>query len=671
MKLDNLLSTLTVPQLQDLADVWTPDADTQSSKSKMFRLLRDAMIQPANIARAFEQSDAAGRGIVRKILRSDDVSLSVAVLAASSAAKPKNTDEILDTVRELAGDGLVFVEPENLLEGYSSARVSIVEELVEPLREITGIDGRPWPQILNLADYLAALPKKSLAKIAKTAGATDIDDIVAALTSGEPARARLANLSDDLRQIVVDALQQKAGFASVAKIHKALGFELAEIKNAATARWRAELEDNLIGTIGDVSLLEYGIDIDGKMLVVFSEVTEALLSAPLEGEYGVADPVGPDFVLDLLELVSTVRETGARLKASGAVASTAAQRIISKLNRRELPLIAPLDLLELKILCAEKLGLIERREDSLAVLPSARDWEAKSYEDKAADLFGLVGMAVPSPRSKHHNESLCAIARGLIRQLPMGGEFRSPAFISGVAIRRYLHSLRRSNLKAGIERSVSETNMVLAPFPSLRRLSADLYVSVFIEAYAMGIIDTVTEKNAAAAIRLSEFGATAVKVEHPHAEPAQLIVMPDFQIIILPEGDTTRLRYDAGQFASNEKFEQTYHLRIERERVEEAVVRGVQPDAMIALLRRHSGDKLPQNIEFSIKSWSARVRVATIERAYIFELPDETTLSLVAELPGLKPLIIRRVSPTALALSQSPDDRQLMADLAALGVYIR
>jgi len=121
-----------------------------------------------------------------------------------------------------------------------------------------------------------------------------------------------------------------------------------------------------------------------------------------------------------------------------------------------------------------------------------------------------------------------------------------------------------------------------------------------------------------------------------------------------------------------EKFEQTCHLRITRERVEEAVVRGLSADEMISVLREHAdAGAVPQNVERSIRDWAGRVRVATEDHVHVFELPDEALLDVVAELPEMKRLIVRRIAPTALALRERPADRRLLAALRRLGVHVR
>jgi len=652
--LDQLLGGMSVEQLQDMAAEWAPEAPASRSKLELFRILRDRMIEPGRVRRCLEACGPAERGVVRRLLRSEGAAGSVAALAVSSGARPRPVDEMRSVVAGLAARGLVAVEAERRWETYGSARASVPEELVRPLRGATGIDGRPWQEVLNLADCLAALPASEARRLTEPAACVE----------------RVERLPEPLREVVAAAIRRRGGIVPIDRLGE-LGVGLPTVDDALLARWRSELEAAQVGTVGDVSLLGYGIDLDGRVLCVFTEVAEALLALPVGGEVELTDPVGPDFLLDLSELVAAVRESGARLKASGALTHAAANRILGKLNRPSVPGMDGEELLELHVACAEKLGLLERGGESLGVRPSAWRWEGRSYEEKAADLFRLIGFALPTPRSKHHHERMCEAARERLRSLPPG-EWRPSGALVHAALRRHLAGLDETDLRARIADAVRHVDeYLLPPFPDLGALAADLHESVVIEATAMGVLEPA-EGAGGRAERLSDFGAVAAGREPAGLPPARLIVTPDFEVILLPEGDTTRLRYDVGQFAEKGKTEQTTHLRITKERVEEAVVRGLGADEMIRVLREASGTgTAPENVEASIRGWAERVRVATVEDVHVFELPDPRLLEVVAELPGLKDLIVRRISPTALALRACPADRRLLDDLRRLGVYVR
>jgi XPB/Ssl2-like helicase family protein len=664
--LDQLLSSLTIEQLQDLAAVWSPDEAIANSKLELYRALRSMMTRPDRAEHCLDAAGSFGRGIVRNLLRSEGVSQTAAVLAASSSARPKSMQETREAISDLAALGLVVIEQEKRWETYGAAVVTIADELIDPLRIATGIDDRAWPEILSLASYLGVLPQEALAERLGPLGLTcdvdtPIDDVLPALTSADACRERLGRLSEPVRDAVLAALDGHAGILPV-----------EQLADADLEAYRAELEANLTGTVGDVSLLEYGIDLDGKVLAVFGEVAEALLTAPCDAKIDVADPVGPDFALDLSELIACVRESGAKIKASGALTAAASDRITAKLNRPSLPLMEARDLLTLRLACADKLGLAGHGDGVLEVKQPAWEWEQRSYADKAADLFGLVGIALPTPRSKHHHDGLCTAARDLLRSMPLG-EWRRGGSLEGVALRRYLSRIETEGLRHRIADAVNQVaEFVLPPFPGLRQLADDVRGAVTMEAYAMGLLDLAVENGRSVGERLSEFGAVATGRGPTQTEPGKLIATADFEVIVLPEGDTTQLRYEVGQFAAREKFEQTYHLRITKERVEEAVVRGLTVEEMIATLDAHADTgSTPQNVAASIRGWSERVRVATTEHVVVLELPDADLLSVVVEMPEIKKLTVRRVSPTALALSAWPSDRRLLAALRRLGIHVR
>jgi hypothetical protein len=659
VKLDELLSRLTVDQLQDLATIWAPDAPLSNSKLDLFRSLRDEMTRPDRAAHCLELAPSAGRGIVRKLLRSDGQSQSVAVLAASSSSQPKSIRETRELVDELATMALVSVEPEKRWETYGSARAGIPEELLDSLRAATGIDDRPWPQILNLRDHLAATE-------------ADAEQRAAELSDPASVAERLAGLPDDLREMLDDVVFGRAGIANIDDLLGELGLEMPEIRDAAVARWQTELEAAQLGTVGDVSLLEYGIDLDGKVLAIFTEVAVAMFRQPFGGEPDLPDPIGPDFLLDLGETLSTVRQAGAKLKASGDLTAAARDRIIVGLNRPEVALLGPYELLELRLAAAEKLELLDRGERTLEIGPEAWTWEQRSYEEKASGLLALVGDVAPAPRSRHHHNGLAAAAGEILCDLPPG-QWRRGGSLAGLTLRRYLDRMDRTHLRDYIADAVGRVEQYVLPaFPGLSRLLSDVHDAVVVEAYAMGLLDLIVKRGDVVAERLSEFGAVAAGRPLTTAEPGRLVATPDFEVLLLPEGDTVRLRYEVGQFAAREKFEQTVHLRISKERVEEAVVRGLTADAMIAVLAEHSAaGPPPQNVDYSIRGWAERVRVAAVEHAVIFELPDPELLKVVAELPSIKELTVRRLSKTALALREWPGDRRLLANLRRLGVYVR
>ena len=241
MNLDQLLGSMSVDQLQDLAAAWAPAEPISRSKLELFRVLREQMTKPARARRCLENCGKLEGGIIRKLLRSTNVSQSVAVLAASSSARPKSLDETRAAVAELAAMGLAFVEPEKRWETYGSARVTVPDELIAALRVATGIDERPWPEILNLVHHIEALPDKELARRLSAAGLSgdrglSSDEIAGRLASAEACRGRLAALSPGLRDVVIGAIREHAGIVPVDGLGE-IGANVRR-KAAVVAGWR-------------------------------------------------------------------------------------------------------------------------------------------------------------------------------------------------------------------------------------------------------------------------------------------------------------------------------------------------------------------------------------------------------------------------------------------------
>ena len=123
-------------------------------------------------------------------------------------------------------------------------------------------------------------------------------------------------------------------------------------------------------------------------------------------------------------------------------------------------------------------------------------------------------------------------------------------------------------------------------------------------------------------------------------------------------------------FCDREKSDLTAHLRLCQESIHRAALRGIDPESIIATLRRHCRVPLSQNIEYSIRNWAASVHPAEIETLHVLEFPSPELLEAAVQLPEIAPLVLRRISSTAVALSVSELAPEAQDALAQLGVYL-
>jgi hypothetical protein len=91
----------------------------------------------------------------------------------------------------------------------------------------------------------------------------------------------------------------------------------------------------------------------------------------------------------------------------------------------------------------------------------------------------------------------------------------------------------------------------------------------------------------------------------------------------------------------------------------------------MTFLRDRARGGVPQNVEFTIRRWAEGVTFATLERGVVLRVEEESALDRVLGLPDLRPLLVRRLSPTDVLLKEEPRDRRLLAALRAQGIHLQ
>ncbi|MBN1458751.1 MAG: helicase-associated domain-containing protein, partial [Armatimonadetes bacterium] len=190
--------------------------------------------------------------------------------------------------------------------------------------------------------------------------------------------------------------------------------------------------------------------------------------------------------------------------------------------------------------------------------------------------------------------------------------------------------------------------------------------------HAIGVLDLGLHRRTPVACRLSPLGACAFG-KAPRSSPPEriLVVNPDFEVILLPEGAVDDLLYQLDGFCEREKQDRTFHLRITKASVERAAADGLGAEDMLGLLRAHSRTELPQNVVFSIEGWARGVRLASLHELCLLETSDSATMDLICQLPELRNLVLKRITPTAAALTAHPGYDKAVSALRRLGVYLR
>ena len=111
------------------------------------------------------------------------------------------------------------------------------------------------------------------------------------------------------------------------------------------------------------------------------------------------------------------------------------------------------------------------------------------------------------------------------------------------------------------------------------------------------------------------------------AKPKRKFVLePTFEI-------TADREFDRGAMLTMERFanriqtDVVFKYRITKHSIARGLERGIDSHQMLAFLKRHSESGMPQNVEYSIKEWSARYGNIRLRDAIILQTTDEFLLS--------------------------------------------
>jgi hypothetical protein len=148
-------------------------------------------------------------------------------------------------------------------------------------------------------------------------------------------------------------------------------------------------------------------------------------------------------------------------------------------------------------------------------------------------------------------------------------------------------------------------------------------------------------------------------------------VNPDFELLVLPEGDVDELLHALDRIAVRERTGEVVHYRLDRERIERVAVEGEAAEETLEFLAAHSRAELPQNVVYSIRSWSGNVRLGTLERGVLFVANDPTVVEVICNHPELKDCVERVINPTTLFFSGKVMERQIAQELKSLGIHVR
>lgn len=667
------LEALRLADLKDVQAFWTGQEPPDAAKRELVDGLERLLADEALVYRRVKTLTRKVLDVLLLLLRREDHSSDLPGLfrrLPGEEAVRLEYHEADAGLKALLRRGFLAERTEG---GVAAGRVryAVPLELAETLTALFREETRTVAAVLRLADHLRSIPASERAalrrRFAGLGAESQPDDATRLLLGGSA--ALLEPLAPAVRAVVERLLESHGGLATRSEWGARPGAD--ELPwNRKT--WAAELEQAGVGTVARLALAEYGIACDDEVVVLFREVLEDLLLA--RDSAAPAPEVvlhsGPDLMSDLAWFLEHVKRVPVRTARDGEVYKAGLKRIQDGFVSRETVLAGPSEVWAEVQAAAEHLALTRTdAEGFLEVRSEAERFVRLPLEKKVREAYaGAIEQPGPGGRSLHQHE-LRKTAAALLVEQPQ--RWWHGSALADVARHRYLGSLDERGVKERFrDRFFSAW---FSGRETLADLSRELERHWFPRLHLLGILDVGLQGDRVAAWRLSPLGARVLGADLAGQQTGlkPLRVNPDFEVVVLPEGDVSDVVHRLDGYAPRTKTGEVVHFRLTREGLETAVMGGRSVEEFLRFLEDRSLGGVPQNVAYTLKGWAQSVSFATLERGVVLKTHDEAALERILAVPGVAALLLRRLSPTEALLKEEPQDRRLLSDLREQGIHLQ
>jgi len=191
--------------------------------------------------------------------------------------------------------------------------------------------------------------------------------------------------------------------------------------------------------------------------------------------------------------------------------------------------------------------------------------------------------------------------------------------------------------------------------------------------FLLGLVDMGFRGGKVSSMQLNSLGAKALGIDTPESAGIKqnpLIVNPDFEIILIQDGDNYDLITRMDRFAVRTKSDNAYHYKITSSSVEKAVAEGMTASEILTILSENSRVDIPQNVIYSIREWSEKVKYVTVSEATLLRGRNKEVVDRIVHSGLLKDRIVERLAPTILMIKTDVDSKKINTALQKLGIFL-
>ncbi len=485
--------------------------------------------------------------------------------------------------------------------------------------------------------------------------------------------ARVERLPDGLRGLVEKSILQFGGI-----LPKGL-FERMEtdLPHWNRRRWAKILEESLVGTVERVDLTPYGIAHSDEALIVFTEVTLAWLkrvAVPSDPDKPAEEvSLGVDLASNISRFLSFLMENDVRFTVKGEIFKTTEKRILGELIPNPGKELERSEVLDFIFAFCRALRLVEATgKRTFHVTQAGVEWEALELSAKLSQLLDFACEERPPSGDYFHQARMRRIILRLMKRID-AGTWYDIMYLPFLSRNTYLASL--DDLAVEDYFSASGSIGGSEPFADMQRLAWNLVRWVRTRLFLLGLVDLGYDSAGhPVAMRLTKtggriFGATN-STAVAHTAMGNLIVTPDFEVVLFPSGDDAEVVHDLDRFCHREGSEEVMHFRIDNKGVARALHEGISLKRILDTLERNSRTPVPQNVIYSIRNWALNCGLIFIDGSRALHVEDPDTRKRLLQDPGVRPFVARTVGDGPVQLKKEHTVRRLRSLLRDLDYLV-
>ncbi len=674
--ISDVLSRVSKDDLPTLYRFWEggTNGDVPDTTDGLRDLVRSWMNDPTVIEERINNLGRRLGAVVEDLLASPRYQKSWDELAAARSLAYLSDYDLEACVAALARNGLVVEATRSAGNGKSPTKARIVgvprevgDGLSERRREkMRGVFGT-----FTLRGHLDQAYSDPARKTKMTP--SRMRELYKMYSQETASTARIDRLPDGVRGLVEKAILE---FGGVLPKHLFQRME-TNLPHWNGRRWSMILEQSLVGTVCDVDLCKYGIDLRDETLIVFNEVSLAWLrrvAVPGDPDRPHEElSLGIDLVSNISRFLAYIDENGVRFTVRGEIFKTTEKKILQHLIPNPGRELTREEVLRFIFRFAKRGGLIDRTgKRTFRMTPDGRAWSALVLASKQRQLLDFMLEEATGDGSLFHQVRMRQIFMRMLKRLEPGVWY-DLMYLPFLARNNYLSTLDDLRVADAVaERSQGGRFHSLE---DVQRLAWNLVTWARQRLYLLGLIDMGYDASGRpVAMRLTQHGARLLGLdrigpERPRRQ-GSLVVTPDFEVVLFPTGDDVDLIHDLDRFCVREKLESILHFRIGQEGVVRALRSGMSLKAIRDLLESHSRTPVPQNVTFSIQDWAVHAGLMCLTSGLTLECFDADSMRRFQQDPGTRRYIGRTLDERRIKLKGKVTPRRMQALLRELGYLV-